>query len=301
MSLARALRLRSRSTRTVCWAFLVVCYLILVPVEREIDRQKRESTEPASEVLYLRSGELLRHLSLGHEGLLADIYWTRVVQYFGRKRLARSGEFRLLGPLLRITTTLDPHLIIAYRFGAIFLAEKPPAGAGQAEQALELLRRGIAANPDYWRLWQDLGFIYYWDLKDYASAARSFEAGSERPGAMPWMKTLAATVAAKGGEAETSRQLWGEVYRHAENDQLRRSAEEHLAALEAQSQIERLDRALARFRQSHGHSAGSWQDLAAAGLIVAAPLDPSGVPYVIGGDGNAHLASGSKIDFKLLP
>ncbi len=285
----------------MCWAWLALCSLILVPVEREIDRQRLESAEPGSEVLYIRSGELLRHLSLGHEGLLADIYWTRVVQYFGRKRLARSGEFRLLGPLLRITTTLDPHLIIAYRFGAIFLAEKPPGGAGQPEQALELLRRGIVANPDYWRLWQDLGFIYYWDLKDYASAARSFEAGSERLGAMPWMKTLAATVAAKGGEAETSRQLWGEVYRHAENDQLRRSAEEHLAALEARSQIEKLDGALARFRQTHGRPAGSWQDLAAVGLIVAVPRDPSGVPYAIGADGKAHLASGSRVDFGLLP
>ena len=100
------------------------------------------------------------------------------------------------------------------------------------------LVRGIVANPDYWRLWQDLGFVYYWDLKDYARAARAFETGSERPGALPWMKAMAAAVAAKGGDLETSRLLWAEIYRHAENDQLRRAALDHLTALEAEEQVQ---------------------------------------------------------------
>jgi tetratricopeptide (TPR) repeat protein len=299
MSPARPPVSRSRATRTACWPLVVLCYAALVPVQKGIDRHQ-SGRRQFGEVLYVRSGGLLRPLSLGHEGLLADIYWTRVVQYFGRQRLAQSDQFDLLGPLLRITTTLDPHLIIAYRFGAIFLAEKPPAGAGQPGQALEFLRRGIVANPDYWRLWQDLGFIYYWDLKDYAKAAQSFEIGSEQPGALPWMKVMAATVAAKGGEAETSRQLWAEIYRHAGNDSLRRSAEEHLAALASQDQIEKLSVALARYRESWGHAAHSWQDLVAAGLIAAVPRDPSGMPYVIGGDGRVHLSPASRVDLRLL-
>src|SRR2546428_499668 len=168
-----------RSQRPTRWILLALCFLALVPVQRGIDREK-ESLARIAETVSVPPGEVLRRLTLGYEGLLADIYWTRAVQYFGRQRLARSSRFELLGPLLRVATTLDPHLIIVYRYGAVFLAEKPPAGAGQPEQALELLRRGIVANPDYWRLWQDLGFIYYWDLKDYARAARAFETGGER-------------------------------------------------------------------------------------------------------------------------
>jgi len=225
-----------RSPRATRWILLALCFLALVPVQRGIDREKG-SLARVAETASVPPGEVLRRLTLGYEGLLADIYWTRAVQYFGRQRLARSSRFELLGPLLRVATTLDPRLIIAYRYGAIFLAEKPPAGAGQPEQALELLRRGIVANPDYWRLWQDLGFVYYWDLKDYARAARAFETGSERPGALPWMKAMAAAVAAKGGEFETSRLLWAEIYRQAENDQLRRAALDHLRALEAEEQI----------------------------------------------------------------
>ncbi|HEV2493079.1 MAG TPA: hypothetical protein VG204_08420 [Terriglobia bacterium] len=299
MSLGRLLPRRWRAVNATCWLLMAVAVAILAPLERGIDRRKNGAAH-FEDVLYLRSARRLRMLSLGHEGLLADIYWTRVVQYFGRRRMAQSNEYKLLGPLLTITTELDPHLIIAYRFGAIFLAEKPPAGAGDPQAALELLRRGIVANPDYWRLWQDLGFVYYWDLRDYPSAARAFEAGSERPGAMSWMKAMAASVAAKGGETATSRLLWSEIERHAENDQVRQSAQEHLAALAAREQMAELDAVLGRYRQRRGRAAQSWQEVAAAGLIAAAPRDPSGVPYVIGSDARAHLAPGSKINLRLL-
>ncbi len=46
-----------------------------------IDHMGRGSV--AQEALYLRSAKVLRRLSLGYTGLLADIYWTRAVQYFG--------------------------------------------------------------------------------------------------------------------------------------------------------------------------------------------------------------------------
>ena len=287
------------SVRRVCWLLLVAGFLALVPVQREIDRDLAAQGKIA-EVLYIPSGHILQRLSLGHEGLLADIYWTRVVQYFGRKRLGHATRFELLGPLLRITTNLDPQLVIAYRFGAIFLAEKAPGGAGQPQEALQLLRRGVVANPDYWRLWQDLGFIYYWDLKDYASAARAFQTGSERPGAAVWMKALAATIAAQGGEIRTSRLLWSEIYRQAENDSIRKSALDHLLALQAQEEMEQLDRLLLQYRQRGGHQAHSFRELVTARFLEALPRDPSGAPYRVMTDGRAGLSPDSKIDLRLL-
>jgi tetratricopeptide (TPR) repeat protein len=268
-------------------------------VQREIDRELAAQGKSA-EILYIPSGHILQRLSLGHEGLLADIYWTRVVQYFGRKRLGHATRFELLGPLLRITTNLDPQLVIAYRFGAIFLAEKAPGGAGQPQEALQLLRRGVVANPDYWRLWQDLGFIYYWDLKDYASAARAFQTGSERPGAAVWMKALAATIAAQGGEIRTSRLLWSEIYRQAENDSIRKSALEHLLALQAQEEMEQLDRLLLQYREREGHQAHSFRELVTARFLEALPRDPSGAPYRVITDGRAGLSPDSKVDLRLL-
>src|SRR5689334_1040779 len=147
----------SRATRAACWALLVLGFLALFLVQRKIDRETDEFAK-INEVLYIRNGKTLRPLCLGNEGLMAAVYWTRVVQYFGRGLMAEGGQggrFELLAPLLRITTDLDPKLLIAYRFGAIFLAARRPVGAGDPQSSLQLLRRGIVANPKYWRLWQD--------------------------------------------------------------------------------------------------------------------------------------------------
>ncbi|MBI1940693.1 MAG: hypothetical protein HYS33_04195 [Acidobacteria bacterium] len=289
---------RRRKVRAVCWSLLLAGFLGLVPLQRGIDRELKAAGMFA-DVLYVPSGRLLRRASLGHEGLLANLYWTRAVQYFGRQRLEQETQFEMLGPLLRITTELDPQLVIAYRFGAIFLAEAPPRGAGRPREALHLLRRGIVANPDYWRLWQDLGFIYYWDLKEYETAARVFLAGSERPGAMVWMKVLAATVAAEGGAIGTSRLLWSEIYRQAENEQIRERARDQLAALQAQEDLEKLNRLLAQFRKQEGREAATLQELVRAGLLRGIPMDPTGAPYHIGPGGRAKLSPKSQIDRRL--
>jgi len=288
-----------RQARYLVWGLLLASFGAVYLVQRAMDRHAASLGE-VGEVLYIPSGKVLRYASLGHEGLMADIYWTRVVQYFGRQRLAHALRFDLLGPLLSITTELDPHLLVAYRYGAVFLAEKLPDGAGQPEAALQLLRRGIVANPDEWRMWVDLGFIYYWDLKDYASAARVFRAGSERPGAKMWVRTLAASVAAKGGELETSRLLWSEIYRNADNDQIRHSAREHLFALAAQEEIGRLNDLLDAYARRSGQKARSLSDLLGAGYLTVVPQDPSDVAYVVGADGRAGLAPASKVDLRLL-
>lgn len=290
---------RRRELAWLWWYVLAASFLALWPLQRAIDHRTSEFGE-SGDTLYLTSGKTLRALSMGHEGLLADIYWTRAVQYFGRQRLAHVRRYKLLAPLLRITTELDPHLLIAYRFGAIFLAEKPPDGAGEPEQALQLVRRGIVANPGYWRFWQDLGFIYYWDLKNYKLAARAFETGSRQPGALVWMKAMAATVSARGGELQTSRLLWSQIYLQAETESMRNSALAHLEALKADQDIGALNALVARFRKEHGSEPTSLDSLVQAGYLKMVPLDPSGVPYVLGADGTVTVGPRSKIERSLL-
>jgi len=300
MSAAGLSSARRVSPKHICWGLLVLCLAALFPLQSQIDRDIGIYAR-ISDVLYVPPGTNLKLLCLGNEGLVADVYWTRVVQYFGREHMEGArGEFRLLAPLLRITTELDPQLLIAYRFGAIFLMTKQPVGAGDPQAALQLLRRGIVANPNYWRLWQDLGFVYYWELHDYKMAAKIFAMGSRQPGADYWMKALAGTVAAKGGDLQTSRLLWSEIYRHAENDAIRNTAEYHLAALTAKEQIDQLNGLLEIYKRKAGHEAHSFRELNALGLMSGVPVDPSGVPYVIGADGCIALGKRSPINLRLL-
>src|SRR5262249_54766906 len=151
------------------------------------------------EVLFLSSPKWIKRLSLGYEGLLADVYWTRAVQYFGIKHVVAARDYSLLYPLLEITTTLDPKLVVAYEFGANFLAPTPPEGAGQPDQGIALLEYGIRNNPDNWKLYYNLGFIYYMELKDYQKAAEAFDRGTKIPKAHPFLRLLAAQMAGHAG------------------------------------------------------------------------------------------------------
>jgi tetratricopeptide (TPR) repeat protein len=199
------------------------------------------SLQPGADVLNLSSPRMIKKMSLGYDSLMADIYWTRVVQYYGDKRHAQgdgasgdSGHFPLLMPLLDITTTLDPQLLVAYKAGAIFLAEPAPRGAQRPDLAVKLLRQGIANNPDNWRLWHDLGMVYYEDLRDYKAASDAYYQGSKNPKADEWMKVMAAKIAQDGRSPETSRFLWTEIYNSTKDLLIRNNAAQHLKQLEQQ-------------------------------------------------------------------
>ena len=139
---------------------------------RQLDRLRTGAT--LEDVLYITSPKTLKRMSLGYDGLLADIYWTRTIQYFGSHHRNGAQRYDSLAPLLEVTTALDPQLLIAYEWGSTFLSAKPPEGAGMPERAVELVKHGIRNNPNEWRLYYDLGFINYMELKDYAAAADAF-------------------------------------------------------------------------------------------------------------------------------
>src|SRR5438270_55842 len=141
-------------------------------VLHRVDQLRPQAT--LDEVLYLSSPKLIKRASLGYDGLMACIYWTRAVQYFGYRHYYSATSYNLLAPLLQITTHLDPRLVVAYEFGSSFLAPAPPHGAGQPQAAIQLMEYGIQNNPDNWRLYYDLGFVYYMELKDYKKAADIF-------------------------------------------------------------------------------------------------------------------------------
>lgn len=285
--------------RLLLFALILLCLLGLYPIQERINAQLAPRHGQHEELTFMPTESRISNLAGGYSGLLAAIYWTRAVQYYGRHRLARASDFALLGTLLDTTTRLDPHLLVAYRFGSLFLAGKKPEGAGDPQRAIYLLERGIVANPDYWRLWEDLGFIYYWDMKDYDHAARAFRAGSERPGALPWMRVLAASVAAEGGQIQNSRILWSEIARTAGVEQIRRTAQLHLVVLDTQETLNRLNSLVAVYRQKQGRDPRSLEDLMTAGMLRAIPVDPSGEKFVLGPDGKASVGPNSRVEMEL--
>jgi tetratricopeptide (TPR) repeat protein len=245
--------------------------------------------------LALRSGKLVKGLSLEYAPLMGAVYWTRAVQYFGAKHQMHDQSLELLWPLLDIATTLDPRLLVAYRFGAIFLSDTPPRGAGQPDLAVRLLERGLKENPEYWRFYQDLGDVYYFDEKDYARASEAFRKGGSYPGAPIWMKVMAAKIAEEGESLETSYFLWKQVYDTATDPEIKKNADTNLKLVSAQMAMREINRLAAEYEARTGRHASHVSELVQAGLLKGIPLDPEGYPYVLGQDGKAELSVDSPL------
>jgi len=231
------------------------------------------------EVLFLSSPKVLKRASLGYDGLLADIYWTRAVQYFGNRHYNNAQSYNLLYPLLDITTHLDPQLVVAYQFGASFLAPPPPNGAGQPDRAIQLMEYGIQQNPDNWKLYYELGFVYYMNLHDYKKAAEAFERGSKIPNAHPFLRLLAAQMAQHAGDYETARLLWTATYQNSQDRQIRSNAVEHLRALRVEEDVTHLQEAVTRFGERTGRLPASMAELVAVEGLPGIPVDPDRRPY----------------------
>jgi hypothetical protein len=259
-----------------------------IDVGRDILHQEKDD-------LVLRSGPMLKAMSLEYAPLLADLYWTRVVQYYGDKHERHDENLELLWPLLDVTTTLDPNLLVAYRFGSMFLSEPRPRGAGRPDLAIELINRGIQANPDYWRFYEDLGFIYYFELKDYQKASMAFLEGSKNPAALVWMKILAAKVLEQGDNPETSAFMWNEIYSSTTDPQMRENAATHLQLLRVDGDCKQLNQIAEEFEKRTGHRAATAHDLVSGGFIPRTPVDPLGFPYVLDEDGKAQLNPASPL------
>src|SRR5512139_409970 len=261
-------------------AVLVALFGIALALQLARDRAYGEPRS-AGEILYVRSGATLEKIALSYKAILADVYWIRAIQYYGGTKLSASPEKRydLLYPLLDITTTLDPFFKIAYRFGAIFLAESYPGGAGRPDLAVALLEKGFRARPEKWEYLQDIGFVYYWWLHDYGRAASWFEKASAVAGAPWWLKSLAAVTLTQGGDRRSSRLLWQQLRETADNDWLRTNADWRLTQLDALDQIDELRWAVRQYAQRLGRLPASWIDLERAGLVRGRPVDPTGTPY----------------------
>ena len=280
-------------------AGIPVLFAALFLLQTRIDARTRTEAQQ-QQVLMLRSPAAIEKMSLGYNALLADVYWTRAVQYYGSHLVARNFNFSLLWPLLDISTTLDPKLLPAYHFGAMFLSE-PYAGANRPDLAVKLVRRGIAANPNRWGLYSDLGFLYYWHFRDYHDAAEAYLDGANKAHGPAWMKIMAARLDAKGGSLENSRLIWSQVYETSADPKVRKLALKTLKGLKAQQDEQILDELAGQYRQRFGRYPASFAEMRDSGLLRGNPVDPDGYPYVLGPDGKSALSPRSDVAIPMQP
>jgi hypothetical protein len=275
---------------------LGLCLVLAVSLQVMRDRVWPRETAAVQQLLYVPSPAVMKRLVLGFDALAADVYWIRAIQHYGGERLKAggAGKYELLQPLLDITTSLDPYFNIAYRFGAIFLSEKPPGGPGRPDQAVDLLRKGIAAQPGKWQYYHDIAFVHYWSIGDAVAAADWFRRAAAQPGSPDWLMPVAAAMLTKGNDRASARFLWQQILQ-SDQDWLRRNAERSLMQLDALDQIDALNRLITATGKPDGQPY-SWEALVRARRLRGIPLDPTGTPYEIDPvTGRARLSTASSL------
>jgi hypothetical protein len=248
-------------------------------VQSRIDaRQDRWRAQ--RQALYVGDGRLLRRLLPGFELLAADLYWLRTVQYYGGKLAFEGGVgLDLLYPLADVTTALDPRLEVAYRFGAIFLCEPAPHGAGDCQAGLRLLAKGADNLPGAWGLRQDMGYFRFLYLGDAEGAARELRAAARLPGAPFTLETLAGRLLMDAGRNAAAREIWQQLFEQYPEGYLRENARIHLQKIDGRQMLATLNAAVVRRRAAGGSAVSSAEDLVRLGLDRRLTVDPTGVPF----------------------
>jgi tetratricopeptide (TPR) repeat protein len=260
----------------------VLAFVVAVSLQMMRDRWYPRDEADLEQILYIRSGEALKRITLSFDALAADVYWIRAIQNYGGDRLSgpkARTKYQLLFPLLDLTTTLDPYFNIAYRFGAIFLSEAYPGGPGRPDQSIALLQKALTVMPQKWQYYHDIGFVYYWRMRDYQTAATWFQRAAEQPNAPNWLQPLTASMLVRGNDRAAARFLWQQIAK-SEEAWLRRNAEHALFQLQALDTIDQLEAVIQRFPPPPGEQY-SWDDLLRRRVLRLQPVDPLGAPYVI--------------------
>ena len=271
--------------------FVVAGLCAVSLLARRLDAQRPTEDPFASyEEIYV-TPDAARRMSLGFNGLVADWYWVRSLQYVGRKSSAYKGDIALddlspldmrgLAQLLDRASTLDPQFMAVYDFGSMVLP------AVDAEAAIKLVSKGIRENPREWRLYQRLGFIY-WQTNRFREAGETFRAGARVDGAPGWMDALAAQMEISGGSRATARDIYRRMYADSEDEQLKSLALKRLLQIESLDERDVIRGVLEAFRSRFSRCPDAWREVASA-LRAArlktdsngSPLDPTGVPYVL--------------------
>ena len=288
----------SKARTTILATLVVLGGLVAVSaLTGYVERQRPPLPQAYEDEDMSLNGSRLKGFVFGAEGLVADWYWMNSLQYIGKKISTvgldklnledmRPLNPRLLYPYLNVATDMDPRFIAPYTYGATLLPAIDP------QQAIALTEKGIANNPEEWRLYQFLGYIH-WRLGDYQKASEVYGRGSQIAGAPVFMRMMSARMKTEGGSREIAREMYRQILAEAEDERSRENAELRLLQIDSLDERDLINSAIADFRAANNNRCPSnWSELIP--VLSKKPdarrlridranniVDPSGVPYLL--------------------
>jgi hypothetical protein len=146
------------------------------------------------ELTYLPSGKYLKPMVLGFTEAAASLLWVKGVLYFGEAYLT-NRDYRWMGHILDIVTTLNPRFTEAYSFAASLLTKDK----SEIEKTLKMIDRGLVEYPEQWR-WRVSAALARQRLdSNLIAAAKYLQPLAQDTTVPPYVKGLTARFLEKGG------------------------------------------------------------------------------------------------------
>ena len=257
---------RALAAMTALVAATAVARTALAPVA--------DAQRPLRDLAFLPDGRVLRAVSLGQRHSLADYYWLALIQHVGAAADAKVPRWDAVYPVANLVTDLDPRFGYAYQEAGGVLSGL----ASRVDLSNQILLKGVAAVPDRWQLYWNLGFNKYFYQGDLAEAARYFQKAAE-VGKRPHLAFKVSALALDSGGPEGY-----ELAIHALEvalqepgaDPLREALEKRLLQARTFQVLARVESAAQAFHAAAGRWPRGTGELVASGQLPAVPPDPAG-------------------------
>ncbi|MCX7972925.1 MAG: hypothetical protein N3B16_00285 [Candidatus Aminicenantes bacterium] len=228
---------------------------------------------PGSAIIYIPSGKYLKYVTFGYSSVLADLIYLWAIQYYSN--YAIEDRFNYLEHIFSIISELDPRYIDPYELGALIAVYE----GNNLELGLKILDMGLQKNPDQWFFPFMAGHLAQL-RKNYDLARIYYKKAMEIPGSPDIVKRLYAFSAFKTMDFETAWRTWLEVYETAQDERIKKIANNHLYQVKAAIDKQIIEQAVLLFREKYGRNPYSLDQLVRTGFLKEIPKDLDGLDYL---------------------
>jgi tetratricopeptide (TPR) repeat protein len=260
--------------RKIGFVLIALTSLFLVMgLQHTIDGISRYKV-PGSSIIYIPSGKHLKLASFGFNTLMADLVFLWAIQYFSDQTI--WDRFENLEHVFSIISELDPMYYDPYDVGALIAYYD----AKDLDLALRILDLGMEKNPDQWIFPLQAGHYAQMFAKDFEKAEAYYKRAMDIEDSPPITRRLYANAAFERSDYQTAWKNWLEVYETADDERVKQIASNHLYRTKAAMDIQVLNTAISRFKETRGRLPQELSELVRAGLLRNVPKDLDDKDYV---------------------
>jgi hypothetical protein len=147
--------------------------------------------------LYLPESKYVKLVTLGFDNAASDLIWFQTINYFGKQYKANS-DFKWLYLMCDLVSSLDARQKHVYEFCGTLLSWM----AKQPELSNQILTKGIAAMPQWWRLYYLRSFNNWYFLENMEVAQADLSHASRLPEAPLFLTKIASRMMIAGNNPQ---------------------------------------------------------------------------------------------------